>query len=131
MTGGNREEYTARNRLSPPSTGSTYTMSAAFSPVCGRARTMLSIFTASTGPREVTGSPVNGEVSGPVAAAGEVAGLPGRAGAGALAIMKTMAVTPAATPTTTPPIPAYAHGCRPTLATTACQYRAHQCGVTV
>jgi hypothetical protein len=39
-------------------------MSAWLSPVCGRAFTMLSIFTASTGPRDVTGSPVNGEVSG-------------------------------------------------------------------
>ena len=38
------------NRVSPPSTGITYTMSADCSPVCGRAFTMLSIFTASTGP---------------------------------------------------------------------------------
>src|SRR5229473_3055829 len=36
-------------------------MSARLSPVCGRAFTMLSILTASTGPSDVTGSPVNGE----------------------------------------------------------------------
>ena len=54
------------NRVSPPSTGITYTMSADWSPVCGRASTMLSIFTASTGPSARTGSPVNGSSSGPV-----------------------------------------------------------------
>src|SRR5580700_3456412 len=38
-------------------------MSAAISPVCGRAYTMLSILTASTGPSDDTGSPVNGDSS--------------------------------------------------------------------
>ena len=38
-------------------------MSAPASPVCGRAGARLSIFTASTGPRDVIGSPVNGEYS--------------------------------------------------------------------
>src|SRR5271165_3446771 len=38
-------------------------MSADWSPVCGRAVTMLSIFTASTGLSARTGSPVNGEYS--------------------------------------------------------------------
>src|SRR5690349_6602950 len=38
-------------------------MSARVSPVCGRAFTMLSIFTASTRFSEVTGSPVNGDHS--------------------------------------------------------------------
>ena len=52
-------------RLSPPSTGSTYTMSACVSPVCGRASTMLSIFTARTVLSFFTRSPVNGERSGP------------------------------------------------------------------
>ena len=56
------------NRVSPPSTGITYTMSADCSPVCGLAFTMLSIFTASTGPSARTGSPVNGSSSGPGAA---------------------------------------------------------------
>src|SRR5260370_36100518 len=50
-------------------------MSAAVSPVCGRAGARLSIFTASTGPSAATGSPVKGEVS-----AAELAG-PGRGGA--------------------------------------------------
>jgi len=62
------------NRLSPPSTGSAYTMSAWVSPVCGRAFTMLSIFTASTRFSAGTGSPVNGDswcgVGEGVAAAG-------------------------------------------------------------
>src|SRR6266480_2208811 len=53
----------AISRLSPPSTGSTYTMSARASPVCGRAYTMLSILTASTRCSEGTGSPVNGDRS--------------------------------------------------------------------
>src|ERR1700757_5129941 len=60
---GTREENTAMNRVRPPSTGSTYTMSADWSPVCGRAVTMLSIFTASTGLSARTGSPVKGEYS--------------------------------------------------------------------
>jgi hypothetical protein len=38
-------------------------MSARVSPVCGRAFTILSIFTASTRSSEVTGSPVNGDRS--------------------------------------------------------------------
>ena len=58
------------NRVSPPSTGITYTMSADCSPVCGLASTMLSIFTASTGPSDLTGSPVNGSSSGPRCAVG-------------------------------------------------------------
>src|SRR5215471_15617730 len=58
---GRWEENTAMNRVRPPSTGITYTRSADRSPVCGRASTMLSIFTASTGLSERTRSPVNGE----------------------------------------------------------------------
>src|SRR5215467_2134998 len=42
-------------------------MSADCSPVCGRASTMLSIFTTSTGPSAETGSPVNGESTGRLA----------------------------------------------------------------
>jgi hypothetical protein len=38
-------------------------MSASVSPVCGRASALLSIFTASTGVSEDTGSPVNGDRS--------------------------------------------------------------------
>src|SRR5215470_19328951 len=100
-------------------------MSAAFSPVCGRAWTMLSIFTASTGPSLATGSPVNGEVSGPALPAGWVGRAPGLTGAGVLVITSASAVTTAATT----PIPAYAPGCRRTLAPKARQYRAHQCEV--
>src|SRR5579875_2672584 len=40
---------TANRRVSPPSTCSCTTMSAALSPACGRAGAMLSIFTASAG----------------------------------------------------------------------------------
>src|SRR5262249_31213177 len=65
MTGGMCEEKIARKRVRPPSTGSTYTMSASGRPVCGRAYTMLSIFTASTRFRDFTLSPVNGDRSGP------------------------------------------------------------------
>ena len=42
-------------------------MSALVRPVCGRASTMLSIFTASTGPSVLTGSPVKGDTSGTAA----------------------------------------------------------------
>ena len=90
MTGGNRDEKTARKRLSPPSTGSTYTMSARESPVCGRACLMLSTLTAITGTSLATGSPVNGDSSRRGAAAG---GLP--AGPGLRATK-----SPAARPTT-------------------------------
>jgi hypothetical protein len=95
-------------------------MSAAFSPVCGRACTMLSIFTASTGPGEVTGSPVNGEVSEPVAAACVPAGppAPGLADGGELVSTSTSAVT-AAMAAVTPPISAASRARRPTLATRA------------
>src|ERR1700733_8621856 len=72
------------NRVSPPSTGITYTRSADCSPVCGLAYTMLSILTASTGPSDLTGSPVKGSSSGPVGV-GRGAGLGGGAGAVATA----------------------------------------------
>src|SRR5690348_10577162 len=53
-------------------------MSALVRPVCGRAGARLSIFTASTGPGEDTGSPVNGENSWPVASgAAGFTGVPG------------------------------------------------------
>src|SRR5215471_8284448 len=61
--GGTWDEKTASSRASPPSTGSTYTMSAWVSPVHGRAPAALSIFTASTGLSEGTGLPVNGDRS--------------------------------------------------------------------
>src|SRR5215469_1579596 len=61
ITVGKCEENTAIIRLSPPSTGSKYTMSALVNPVCGRANTMLSIFTASTGRGPAACSPVNGD----------------------------------------------------------------------
>ena len=70
-TRGKRDENTAIRRLSPPSTGSAYRMSADRSPVGGRAFLMLSIFTATTGPSAATGSPVNGESSPAVLGAGE------------------------------------------------------------
>src|SRR5712692_2525145 len=55
-------------------------MSALVRPVCGRANTMLSIFTASTGPSALTGLPVNGDRSWRGAGA-DVHGVPlGRAG---------------------------------------------------
>jgi hypothetical protein len=60
MTFGMREEYTAKMRLSPPSTGSRYTMSVLVRFVGGRASAMLSIFATITRPRALTGSPVNG-----------------------------------------------------------------------
>src|SRR6266702_4595859 len=63
MTFGMREEYTAKMRLSPPSTGSRYTMSALVRFVGGRASAMLSIFATITRPRALTGSPVNGDSS--------------------------------------------------------------------
>src|SRR5215831_10022129 len=61
--GGTWDEKTASSRASPPSTGSTYTMSAWVSPVHGRAPAALSIFTARTGLSEGTGLPVNGDRS--------------------------------------------------------------------
>ncbi len=63
ITGGTCEEKMVRKRVRPPSTGITYTMSAELMPVCGRANTMLSIFTASTRRSDLTGSPVNGDSS--------------------------------------------------------------------
>jgi len=54
-------------RLSPPSTGIRYTMSALDSPVAGRSGSVFPILTASTGCSDVTGSPVNGDSNGPVA----------------------------------------------------------------
>src|SRR6266700_6517298 len=63
-TGGKWEENTAMIRLSPPSTGSRYTMSALVSPVGGRACGTLSILKISSRRRYLVRSPVNGEVSG-------------------------------------------------------------------
>src|SRR6516162_5053993 len=51
-------------RLSPPSTGIRYTMSALASPVAGRSGTVLPIFTMSTRLSRCTRSPVNGDRSG-------------------------------------------------------------------
>src|SRR5260370_33130760 len=80
MTGGKRDEKTASIRLSPPSTGRTYTMSAAVRPVGGRASTMLSVFTASTGPSDFTSSPVAGDRRGTAGRGGGGAGLGRRFG---------------------------------------------------
>ena len=58
-------------RLSPPSTGIRYTMSALASPVAGRSGTVFPIFTMSTGLSRCTGSPVNGDSSGPEGGGGD------------------------------------------------------------
>src|SRR5215472_2250959 len=52
-------------RLRPPSTGIRYTMSALASPVAGRSGKVLPIFTMRTRLSRCTGSPVNGDRSGP------------------------------------------------------------------
>jgi hypothetical protein len=52
-------------RLRPPSTGIRYTMSALASPVAGRSGRVFPIFTMSTRLSRCTGSPVNGDSSGP------------------------------------------------------------------
>src|SRR5215469_2009852 len=49
-------------------------MSAAPGPDCGRSYTLLSVLTAITGPKDVTGSPVNGEYSWTAGWAGEDGG---------------------------------------------------------
>src|SRR6266567_2564857 len=66
-TGGKWEENTAMIRLSRPSTGSRYTMSALVSPVGGRACGTLSILKISSRRKYLIRSPVNGDVSGPLA----------------------------------------------------------------
>src|ERR1700739_4976947 len=68
-------------------------MSADCSPVCGLAYTMLSIFTASTGPSALTGSPVNGSSSGPLAGAGAALGRAGD-GAGVAAVLAGAGAAP-------------------------------------
>src|SRR6266700_7926865 len=67
-TGGKCDENTAMIRLSPPSTGSRYTMSALVRPVGGLAWGTLSILKISSRRSAETRSPVNGENSGPPAA---------------------------------------------------------------
>jgi hypothetical protein len=64
-------------------------MSALASPVHGRPRTVLSTFTASTGPSECTGSPVNGDRSW--GGEGDGDGVAGWAGAGVAAACLTRA----------------------------------------
>ncbi len=58
------------NRVMPPSTGSSYTMSARSSPACGRASGRFSIFTARTGRFGIVpcgaGAPVSGQTGGGV-----------------------------------------------------------------
>ena len=65
ITAGIPDEKTAISRVSPASTGRTYTMTTRLRPVCGRASTRLSIFTASTSRGLDTGSPVKGDSSSP------------------------------------------------------------------
>src|SRR5438067_11767732 len=57
---------TAMNRVMPPSTTSSQTMSAEFRPVCGRASIEFSIFTASAGrlTSAVVCTPVSGQKTG-------------------------------------------------------------------
>src|SRR5215831_20473219 len=91
----------AISRLSPPSTGSTYTMSAPVSPVCGRAGALLSIFTATTGVSEDTRSPVNGDLSGG-GDGGDGEGVAGWVGAGVAAacLTRTPLLETSSAPTT-------------------------------
>src|SRR5690242_14991958 len=77
-------------------------MSAPVSPVCGRAGARLSIFTASTGPSEDTGSPVNGENSWLGTSAAGVTGVPGPGCVTAtITATSPIAATAADTPITT------------------------------
>src|SRR3954454_14896988 len=97
-------------------------MSAAFTPVCGRAGARLSIFTASTGPSLATGSPVNGDTSGALVTAGRATGagvvgvavarVAGLTGAGELTSTRTRQVTTVATMIATAPSTPYSRGCR-------------------
>src|SRR5690242_19022008 len=117
-------------------------MSAAFTPVCGRAAARLSIFTASTGPSLVTGSPVNGDTSGPIVAAGRATGI-GDAGvvvlraagltgtAGLLASARAREVTMVATTIARAPSTPYARGCRRMPAGTQRPPRAKPCSLHV
>ena len=76
-------------------------MSAPASPVCGRAGARLSIFTASTGPRDVIGSPVNGEYSWderPGLSFGAAGGMPRPASTTTSATASPMAATAADVP---------------------------------
>ena len=83
-------------------------MSADCSPVCGRAVTMLSIFTASTGLSARTGSPVNGEyswvettrVGAGCGCSGSVGRADGRAGAAELDSAATSEIVNATTTAT-------------------------------
>ncbi|GLZ06873.1 hypothetical protein Acsp03_43390 [Actinomadura sp. NBRC 104412] len=103
---GSLDEYTAISRVWPPSTCSTYTMSAERTPVCGSAFRVFSIFTASTGLSTPRRPPVKGWVAGAVvvdAPACGAAALGGMAGSGpaleqdARAHPRTRAPTPAPT----------------------------------
>ena len=94
-------------RLSPPSTGIRYTMSALESPVAGRSGTVLPIFTISTRCREFTGSPVKGENSWVGVGEGEgegegVAAGRMRTGAGPPLVASSTAVAVAPPATATP-----------------------------
>ena len=110
------------NRVSPPSTGITYTRSADCSPVCGLAYTMLSIFTASTGPSDLTGSPVNGSSSGPVGVGcgvglgrgATVAAATDRAGGGAPPDVRARVTDSAVIAATPAPAAAVSSRCRDT-----------------
>jgi len=74
-------------------------MSASVSPVCGRAGTLLSIFTASTGVSEDTGSPVNGDRSWAGDVSDGVAGWVG-AGVAAAGLTRTPLLDTSSAPTT-------------------------------
>src|SRR5690348_5446814 len=117
-------------RVSPPSTGITYTRSADCIPVCGRAYTMLSIFTASTRPSDLTGLPVNGSSSGPRGFVGvgcgvtlgrgaTVAAAIDRSGAGWPPGMRAKVRDSAVAAATPSPVAAVMRGCRDT----ACRSR--------
>src|ERR1700712_3443231 len=66
ISGGSVELKTATNRVMPPSTTSSQTMSAEFRPVCGRASIEFSIFTARAGrlTSAVVCTPVSGQKTG-------------------------------------------------------------------
>src|SRR4051812_7809850 len=66
ISGGRVEWKTATNRVIPPSTTCSQTMSAALSPVWGRASTEFSIFTARAGRLTAsdTSTPVSGQTIG-------------------------------------------------------------------
>src|ERR1700710_1613557 len=95
--GGRWEANTARSRVTPPSTGSTYTTSASATPVQGRPCGELSTFTARTAAPAAPGSPVSGEAAATRTGAAVAAGGPGRGGVPPRVLQMTTPMTTAIT----------------------------------